>query len=249
VHLFGVVNASPDSLHTESVVDSPQTALARATALLAAGADGIDVGGQGSTDIAEVVDWTVEWQRLQDIVPVLVGLGVPVSIDTWRPEVARRALAAGVTVLNAADGMQTDDMWRVAVEFDVPIVVPFLSGPDPRSMTLVEHDPVDTIVDFFEARLLQADRFGMRHRCILDPGTGFAPPNWPWEQRYLYQKRVYTNLDALRRFDLPLYVALPWKRTEQHDELLEIVVRQQPEYGRVHHPERVRDLERRLGIA
>jgi dihydropteroate synthase len=249
VQLFGVVNASPDSLHTESVVTSPETALARARQLLADGADGLDLGGQGSTDIAEVVDWTVEWQRLQDIVPVLVGLGVPVSVDTWRPEVARRALAAGVTVLNAADGMQSDEMWRVAVEFDVPIVVPFLSGPDPRSMTLVEHDPVSTIVDFFEARLLQADRFGMRHRCILDPGTGFAPPNWPWEQRYVYQKRVYTNLDALRRFDLPLYIALPWKRTRQHDELLEIVVRQQPEYGRVHHPDRVRALEHRLGIA
>ncbi|MCU1359753.1 MAG: folP [Ilumatobacteraceae bacterium] len=248
MQLFGVVNASPDSLHTESVVSSPQTALARATALLADGADAIDLGGQGSTDIAEVVDWTVEWQRLEDIVPVLVALGVPVSVDTWRPEVARRALTAGVSVLNAADGMQTDDMWRVAADFDVPIVVPFLSGPDPRSMTLVEQDPVATIIEFFEARLQQADAFGMRHRCILDPGTGFAPPNWPWEQRYVYQKRVYTNLDALRRFELPLYVALPWKRTDQHDELLEIVVRQQPEYGRVHHPERVRDLERQLGI-
>jgi dihydropteroate synthase len=248
VKLFGVVNASPDSLHAESVVHSADQALARATALLADGADAIDLGGQGSTDIAEVVDWTVEWGRLEAIVPVLAQLGVPVSVDTWRPEVARRALTAGATVLNAADGMQLDEMWQVAADFDVPIVVPFLSGPDPRSMTMVERDPVQTIIEFFDARLLQADRYGMRHRCILDPGTGFAPSNWPWEQRYVYQKRVYTNLAALRRFDLPLYVALPWKRTEQHDELLEIVVRQQPEYGRVHHPERVRDLERRLGL-
>ncbi len=247
--LFGVVNASPDSLHAESVVNSAGQALARATALLADGADAIDVGGQGSTDIAEVVDWTVEWGRLQAIVPVLAQLGVPVSVDTWRPEVARRALTAGATVLNAADGMQLDQMWQVAADFDVPIVVPFLSGPDPRSMTMVERDPVQAIIEFFEARLQQADRYGMRHRCILDPGTGFAPSNWPWEQRYVYQKRVYTNLDALRRFDLPLYVALPWKRTDQHDELLEIVVRQQPEYGRVHHPDRVRNLERRLGLS
>lgn len=247
--LFGVVNASPDSLHAESVVNSADQALARATALLADGADAIDVGGQGSTDIAEVVDWTVEWGRLQAIVPVLAQLGVPVSVDTWRPEVARRALTAGATVLNAADGMQLDQMWQVAADFDVPIVVPFLSGPDPRSMTMVERDPVQAIIEFFEARLQQADRYGMRHRCILDPGTGFAPSNWPWEQRYVYQKRVYTNLDALRRFDLPLYVALPWKRTDQHDELLEIVVRQQPEYGRVHHPDRVRNLERRLGLS
>jgi dihydropteroate synthase len=248
VQLFGVVNASPDSLHTESVVHTPSQALARASALLADGADGIDLGGQGSTDIAEVVEWSVEWHRLEAIMPVLVTLDVPISVDTWRPEVARRALDAGATLLNAADGMQSDEMWQVVADFEVPVVVPFLSGPDPRSMTLVERDPVEVIVEFFAARLAQADRYGLRDRCILDPGTGFAPPNWPWEQRYLYQKRVYTNLDVLRRFDLPLYVALPWKRTDQHDELLEIVVRQQPEYGRVHHPDRVRALERRLGL-
>ncbi len=248
MELYGVVNASPDSLHSESIVDSPQSALGRARALLDAGADAIDLGGQGSTDIAEVVHWTVEWQRLESIVPALAGLGVPLSIDTWRPEVARRAIEAGATVLNAADGMQSDGMWEVAAEHEVPVVVPFLSGPDPRSMAMVERDPVDAIVEFFEARLVQADRYGMRGRCILDPGTGFAPPNWPWEQRYHYQKRVYTNLDALRRFGLPIYIALPWRRTDQHDELLEIVVRQQPDYGRVHHPERVRSLERELGI-
>jgi dihydropteroate synthase len=53
---------------------------------------------------------------------------------------------------------------------------------------------------------------------------------------------------VLRRFDLPLYVALPWKRTVRHDELMEIVVRHQPDYGRVHHPERVRAIEAELGI-
>lgn len=248
MQLYGVVNASPDSLHEASVVRGPDQAVVRARQLLADGADAIDVGGQGSTDIAEVVHWTTEWERLEVVIPALAALGVPLSVDTWRPEVARRALQAGATVLNAADGMQTDEMWEVAAEFDVEVVVPFLSGPDPRSMAMVDRDPVEAIVEFFEARLVQADRFGMRHRCVLDPGTGFAPPNWPWEQRYVYQKRVYTHLDALRRFELPLYVALPWKRTEQHDELLEIVVLQQPEFGRVHHPERVRELEHRLGL-
>lgn len=248
MHLFGVVNASPDSLHADSIVTTPDEAVARARRLIADGADSIDVGGQGSTDIAEVVDWRVEWGRLEHVIPALAALGVDVSIDTWRPEVATRALTAGATVLNAADGMQLDAMWEVAAEHAVPIVVPFLSGPDPRSMTLVAHDPVGTIMEFFAARLAQADRYGVRERCILDPGTGFAPPNWPWEERYIYQREVYTRLGELRQFGLPLYVALPWKRTAQHDELLEIVVRQQPEYGRVHYPERVRAIEARLGL-
>jgi dihydropteroate synthase len=246
VELFGVVNASPDSLHDGSIVHDAAGAVARARTLLAEGADAIDLGGQGSTDIATVVDPEVEWSRLEALVPALAALGVPLSVDTWRPEVARRALASGATVLNAADGMQTDAMWEVAAEHEAPIVIPFLSGPDPRQMQHVRGDPVDAIVDFFEARLATADRYGVRRRCIIDPGTGFAPPNWPWEQRYLYQKRVYGELDALRRWGLPLYIALPWRETPQHDELMEIALRGRPEYGRCHHPAKVRAVERRI---
>ncbi len=244
--LYGVVNASPDSLNIDSIATTPEAALARAQQLLADGADGIDLGGQGSTDNATVVPWEAEWRRLADIVPALATLGVPISIDSWRPEVTRRALEHGATVINAADGMQSDAMWEVAAEFDVPIVLPFLSGPNPREMSHVEVDPIDALVEFFTARLADADRFGLRHRCVIDPGTGFAPSNWPWEERYLYQKRVYSNLDALRVFELPLYIALPWKETAQHDELLEIVVTQQPEFGRVHYPAKVRAFERRI---
>ena len=244
--LYGVVNASPDSLNTDSIATTPEQAVARARRLLADGADGLDLGGQGSTDAAEVVPWEAEWERLRDLIPALAELGVPMSVDTWRPEVLRRALQAGATVINAADGMQADAMWEVAVDFDVPIVVPFLSGPNPRAMEMVDRDPVEAINEFFDARLRDADRYGLRHRCVLDPGTGFAPSNWPWDERYVYQKRVYSNLDALRVFDLPLYIALPWKETVQHDELLEIVVKARPEFGRVHYPAKVRDFERRL---
>ena len=198
-----MINASPDSLHAESIVRGASEALARARQLIADGADGIDLGGQGSTDVATVV-------------PAIAALGVPFSVDTWRPEVAHRALTAGANVLNAADGMQHDEMWQVAADHDVPIVVPFLSGPNPREMAMVERDPVGTIIAFFESRLADADRFGVRARCILDPGTGFAPSNWPWEERYVYQKEVYTRLDELRRFGLPLYVALPWKLSLIH---------------------------------
>ncbi len=246
--IYGVCNASPDSLASDSVVTTPDEAVARARQLLADGADAIDLGGQGSTDFAEVVDWTEEWARLEHLVPALAALGVDVSIDSWRPEVVRRALDAGATVINAADGMQTDEMWQVATDFDVPIVVPFLSGPNPREMDLVTADPVHVMIEFFEARLADAERFGLRRRCIVDPGTGFAPPNWPWERRYDYQKRVYSNLDELRRFDLPIYIALPWKETAQHDELLDIVIRQRPEYGRAHHPAKIRSRQESLGV-
>lgn len=248
--LYGVVNASPDSLNADSIATTPDAALARARRLLAQGCRGIDLGGQGSTDVAEVVDWTVEWARLDAIVPALGTLGVPVSIDTWRPEVARRALTSGATVLNAADGMQLEEMWPVAAELAQAVVLPFLNGPDPRHLRHIEAgaDPVGVMIEWFEARLAVADRFGIRARMILDPGTGFAPPAWPWEQRYVFQKHVYSNLGRLRRFGLPIYIALPWKETAQHDELLEIVIAQRVDYGRCHYPAKVVATARSLGF-
>jgi dihydropteroate synthase len=248
VFLYGVVNASPDSKQRDSIVATPEEAVARAQELLAGGADGIDLGGQGSTDEATVVDWTVEWARLEPIVPALAGLGVSLSIDSWRPEVVRLGLQAGATMINAADGMQTAAMWEVAADFDVPIVVPFLAGPDPRRVRHVDGDPIDALVAFFERRLTEADHYGLRDRCILDPGTGFAPAGSEWSVRYAYQKQVYANLSALRRFGLPLYVALPWKESPQHEEVLELALRQGLEFGRSHRPWEVREMERQLEV-
>jgi dihydropteroate synthase len=64
----------------------------------------------------------------------------------------------------------------------------------------------------------------------------------------VYQKQVYSRLDELRGYGLPIYVALPWKDTPQHAELMEIVLRQRPDYGRAHYPDRVRAVEARLGL-
>jgi dihydropteroate synthase len=142
--------------------------------------------------------------------------------------------------------MQTAAMWEVAAEFDVPIVVPFLTGPNPRQLTEVRGDPIDALVEFFDARLAEAARHGLRERCIIDPGTGFAPAGAEWPERYEYQKHVYSNLGALRRFGRPVYVALPWKESAQHEELLELVLAQGLDYGRSHRPWQVREMERQL---
>ncbi len=242
--LYGIVNASPDSTVAESIVDSPESALARARSLLADGADAIDLGGQGSTDQASVVDWTVEWSRVEHLVPALAGLGVDVSIDSWRPEVVARALQAGATVINAADGMQHEAMWQVAADFDVPIVLPYLHGPDPKQLGELHTDPIRAMVDFFEDRLRTADRYGLRSRCIVDPGTGFAPKNWARSDPYTYQEIVFTQVDELRRFGLPLYIALPY--APEQETLVEIVLRHRPEFGRCHRPAAIRRIERQL---
>ncbi len=243
--IFGVVNCSPDSLHEASIVGSPAEARTRIDWLLAHGADGVDVGGMGSTFAATEVDEDVEWGRVADVVPVAVAASDLVSIDTWRPTLMRRALELGVTCLNSADGMATEAAWEVAAEHRPLVVLPFMNGPDPHHLRHVEGDPLDAMVAFFTERLRLADRYGLRDRCLIDPGTGFGPHGWEWSERYLYQKHVYRGLDRLRVFALPLYVPLPWKDTPQHHELMEIALAAEPEYGRVHEPDVVRAAEAR----
>jgi dihydropteroate synthase len=249
VKLFGVVNASPDSLNEESIVRTPAEARRRAGQLVDEGVWGFDLGGQGSTFAATQSNPEEEWSRLAPVLPELTAFDLPVSVDTWRPDIARRALAAGATWLNAADGMQDDGMWELAADVGCPVVLPFLSGPDPLHLSIVaDHDPVAVILDFFTEALRRADRYGIRRNVVLDPGTGFAPHDWPWEERFVYQKAVYGQLDRLRAFDLPLYIALPWKDTPQHAELLDLVVRARPEYGRAHFPARIVAAERAAGL-
>ena len=240
MELFGVVNASPDSLHRDSVVTTPDEAVARGRALLADGAVALDLGGQGTTYVAEEVATEQEWARVGPLVPALAGLGAPLSIDTYRPSVARRALEAGATWLNAADGLQSDELARVAADAGCPVVLPFLNGPSPHELTPVTAaDPMGVLLDWFDAALRRLDAFGLRGRCVLDPGTGFAPHDLPWEERFAYQRRIYAELDRLRTFGLPLYIALPWRDTPQHAELLDLVLAHDPEYGRAHEPARI----------
>jgi len=244
--IFGVVNCSPDSLNTDSFVGDEPAAITRIEALLVDGANGIDIGGQGSTEVATVADWRTEWDRVAPAIAAATARTSDVSIDTWRLDVARAALEAGVTTLNAANGMQDPQFWALAAEHDAGVVVPFINGPNPHELRHVEGDPIDRMLEYFTDRLTVADEYGVRDRCLLDPGTGFGPHGWAWAERYEYQKHVYSNLHRLRELGLPLYIPLPWKETAQHDELLEIVLAQRPEYGRAHYPRKIRDVERRV---
>lgn len=254
MRLHGVVNASPDSLADFSVATTVEGAVARAVQLLDQGCVGIDLGGAGSTQFADRVDVEVEWRRLEGKVQALAQLcearGALLSVDSWQPEIMRRALDCGATMINAADGLQNPEMVGLAAQREVPVVAPFVWGADPKASRHVIGDPVEVICEWFDRSLQRWVGAGIkRSRLILDPGTGFGPPDWEWPDRYQYQKRVYENLDALRAFGLPVYLPLPWKQTDEHDELLEICIRAGFDYGRCHRPDRVLAAIRRLSAA
>jgi len=241
MEIFGVVNASPDSLADFSIATSGPDAAAYARKLIDEGADHIDLGGQASHGGAAEISPDTEWGILAEPLAAIIELGVKVSVDTWQVETARRAFDAGATVLNAADALQDRAMLEFAAERECDVVLPFMLGPDPRHLKHVEGDPVDVMVGWFDERLRAMDEFGIRSRCYLDPGTGFAPAHWNWVDRYEYQKKIYTGLDRLRRFELPIYVPVPWKQTDDRMELMDIALRHDPEFARAHYPAQVRE--------
>ncbi len=240
MRIFGVVNASHDSLAKFSVATSYETALARGRSLLAEGADAIDIGSQASHGDAAMITPEQEWKDLEGPLRAVVSLGVDVSVDTWQVETARWALDAGATVLNAADALQNDAMIELAAEREVPVVLPFMLGPDPRHLKHVDGDPVQVMLDWFEIQIERASTYGIRDRLMLDPGTGFAPPHWNWDDRYHYQKAIYTGLDRLRRFELPIYVPVAWKQSPDRLELVDIVLGHDVEFARAHLPAQIR---------
>jgi len=247
VKLHGVINASGDSLADFSIALDVESAVKRAKELVNNGCVGIDLGAAGSTQFASRVEIEEEWERLDGKIQAIAELGVELSVDTWKPEIMARSLEAGANFMNASDGMQNPEMVEIAVSSGGPVVLPFLSGDDPKSLEFVTGDPIKQIVNWFESSLDRLEKTGLkREQLILDPGTGFGPANWEWEDRYRYQERVYSNIGELKIFGLPIYVALPWKFEDGRRHLLEILLENGFDYGRTHLPKKVLEIKREM---
>jgi len=247
VKLHGVINASGDSLADFSIALDVESAVKRAKELIQQGCVGIDLGAAGSTQFASRIEVEEEWERLDGKIQAIAELGVELSVDTWKPEIMARALEAGANFMNASDGMQNPEMVEIAVSSGVPVVLPFLSGEDPKSLEFVTGDPIEVIVRWFEKSLDELEKKGLKkYQLILDPGTGFGPENWNWKDRFKYQERVYSNLDQLKTFGLPVYVALPWKFEDGRKDLLEILLKVGFDYGRTHLPQRILEIKKEL---
>jgi dihydropteroate synthase len=202
--VMGVLNVTPDSFSDGGRFLDPAAAIAQAERLAAEGADIIDVGAESSRPYgnAVAVPLDEERARLAHILPTVVALGVPVSIDTMKAAVAAWALEAGAAIVNDVWGLQRDpDMARVAAEHGAPVIVMHnRDAADPRI------DIVADVTAFFERSLAIAARAGIAlERIVLDPGIGFGKTP---EQSLA----CIASLDAWRGFGLPLLVGASRKR-------------------------------------
>ena len=174
--VMGVLNVTPDSFHDGGRFEAREDAIERAEAMVEAGVDIVDVGGESTRPGADPVPVDEEIARVRSVVSALSELDVLVSIDTRKAAVARAALSAGADVLNDVSGLEDPEMRLVAAEHDVPVVVMHsIETPvDPNAD--VEYD--DVVRDTLEAlseRVLLAEKAGLdRSQIIVDPGIGFG---------------------------------------------------------------------------
>jgi dihydropteroate synthase len=187
--IMGVLNCTPDSFYAQSRVDGPAAARAVAEQMVADGADWLDVGGESSRPGAEPVGVEEELRRVIPVLEALDGVGARLSIDTYRAETARRAIALGAALVNDITGLRGDpEMPGVVAEAGCRCVVMHMAG---TPMTMQAHpqynDVVDDIKAFFEERLTALTAAGIAEEQIwLDPGFGFG-------------KSIDHNLELLRR--------------------------------------------------
>ncbi len=207
-YVMGVINATPDSFSGDGIGSSVQAALAQARSFEQWGADIIDVGGESTRPPSmyagsEPVPADTELERVLPIIRAITQeLAVPVSIDTYKAQVARQAVAAGASMINDVWALQRDPgMAGAAADLGVPVVL----------MHNQDHTRYDDVVPDVVSRLSWlADRAveaGVsRDRVILDPGMGFG-------------KTAQHNLEILRRLDeyrctgLPILVGMSRKST------------------------------------
>jgi dihydropteroate synthase len=202
--VMGVLNVTPDSFSDGGRFLDPAAAIAQAGRLAAEGADIIDIGAESTRPYGDAVAVPADEERarLVPILPAVVALGIPVSIDTMKAAVAAWALAAGAKIANDVWGLQRDpDMARVVAEHQAPVIVMHnRDAADPKIDIIAE------VTAFFRRSLDIADRAGiLRDRIVLDPGIGFGKTP---EQ----SMTCIARLDAWRGFGLPLLVGASRKR-------------------------------------
>jgi dihydropteroate synthase len=202
--VMGVLNVTPDSFSDGGLFFDPPAAIAQARRLVTEGADLLDVGAESTRPYGGAVAVPIEAERarLEPILSEIVALGVPVSIDTMKPDIAAWALDRGAAIVNDVWGLQRDpDMARVVAQRGVPVIVMHnRESADPAI------DIVSEVTAFFERSLAIAARAGIaRERIVLDPGIGFGKTA---EQSII----CIARLSTWRRFGLPLLLGASRKR-------------------------------------
>lgn len=182
-YVMGIVNVTPDSFSGDGLGSGPEAALEQAIRFVDDGADIIDIGGESTRPKSEPI--TVE-EELRRVIPVIEklasGISVPISVDTYRSEVARQAVVAGAKMINDVWGLQKDPLIaEVAAEYEVPVVI------TQNQRGTAYDNLLPDIIESLKKSIEIALNYGVkRENIIIDPGIGFG-------------KNMEQNLEIIRK--------------------------------------------------
>jgi len=204
--VMGIVNVTPDSFSDGGQFSSTEKAIAHAHHLVAQGADILDVGGESTRPGATPVPLDEELSRVIPVIEGLAGIGVPLSIDTYKPEVMRAAILAGVDIVNDVCALQEPQALEIVAASDVGVCLMHMQGrPQNMQQDPQYQDVVHEVYDFLKSRLAAAEQVGIsKSRITLDPGFGFG-------KRTAHNLALLEGMSTLQKLGAPLLIGLSRK--------------------------------------
>lgn len=175
--VMGIVNVTPDSFSDGGLFDSSERAVAHAMQMIEEGADMLDIGGESTRPGAAPVPLEEELRRVIPVVEALTGkAGVPISVDTCKPQVMRAAIAAGADIINDIRALQEPGALEAVAASNAGVCLMHMQGiPQTMQLAPVYEDVSAEVRVFLEARAQAAIDAGIaRERIVLDPGFGFG---------------------------------------------------------------------------
>jgi len=199
--LVGILNVTPDSFSDGGEHADPEGAVAHGLSLVADGAAIVDVGAESTRPGAKPVELDEELRRLMPVVERLVDAGVSVSVDTYKPEVASRALQAGAVVINDVTGFRNPQMVETVASSDCGVIAMHMQGmPIDMHIDPSYDDVVAEVEDYLLAQTELLVRSGVsRERIVIDPGIGFG-------KRAHHSLALLAALDRLASHGLPVLI-------------------------------------------
>lgn len=204
--VMGIVNVTPDSFSDGGKFNTTDKAVAHALELVEQGADILDIGGESTRPGATPVPLDEELNRVIPVIKALVKAGVPLSIDTYKPEVMRAAIDAGVDIVNDVCALQEPNALEIVAASQVGVCLMHMQGrPQTMQADPQYQDVVAEVTSFLAARLKATEQAGIaRGRIVLDPGFGFG-------KRTEHNLTLLNQLSSLQSLGLPLLIGLSRK--------------------------------------
>ncbi|WP_427162283.1 dihydropteroate synthase [Aliinostoc sp. HNIBRCY26] len=207
-YLMGVLNITPDSFSDGGEFNNIAAALSQAQAMVSAGADIIDVGGQSTRPGAEQISLEDELNRVLPVIEALrPEISVPISVDTTRADIAKASVEAGADIINDISGGTFDEqMLPTAASLGVPIILMHIQGTPQTMQQMTNYqDVVKEIASFLAKQIAIATDLGIDPtKIIIDPGIGFA-------KNYEQNLEILRRLEELRSLNCPILVGVSRK--------------------------------------